>query len=181
MCAPHCCASLTLALLKKTSVTHFLRLLIPIHVRKKIQSHIEAVKNDIWCNFKEITICPDSTYLPIPAIAMYAWNCHTWDNDQPRHVYINSNVTDSTWCTYNNNPLLYVNTESITSKPWGTYHVNLQQHYRFHCTLPNLMYLWWQMSSPCHYRFHCATNIFFPLIVTDISWLGTSTLAWISN
>jgi hypothetical protein len=43
------------------------------------------------------------------------------------------------------------------------------------------MYLWWQSSSPHHYWFHHATNIMFLLIETDIGWLVTSTLAWISN
>ncbi len=124
-CALAIAAPPHLALLKETSVTRFWCLLIPIHVRKKIWSHIEIVKNDIQCNIKEITICPDSMYLSIPAIAMYGQNWCTWDNHQPRHVYINSNVTDSTWCTYNNHLLLYVNTDSIASKTSCTYHVKL--------------------------------------------------------
>ena len=94
-------------------------------MRKKIWSHIEIVKNDIQRNFKEITICPDTMYLPIPGIAMYGQNWHTWDNHQPCHVYINSNVTDSTGSTYNNHLFLYVNTDSIASKTSRSYYDKL--------------------------------------------------------
>ncbi len=124
MCPCHCCASSSCFAQRDISDT-FLMLTDSNSHKKEIQSHIEIVKNDIQRNFNIITICPNTMYLPIPAIAMYGQNWCTWDNHQPRHIYIDSSVTDSTWCTYNNHLFLYLNTDSIASKTSCTYHVKL--------------------------------------------------------
>ncbi len=68
--------------------------------------------------------------VPIPATAFYCRNWRAWNDHQPRHVNINSNVTDSNRRTYNNHLLFIVNTDSIASKTWRTYdEYNLGQYY----------------------------------------------------